>query len=356
MRDGVEQLDEPARPEASAAVGWSVALSRQSPSGAGPSSLPPVSSSLGLVGSAVGGRGGSRGFRRRRGRRPPWWRRRLGLDDGRRVALLGRLWGLLGVSHKDGVGSRPPDVGRGDRTSRGSDGWKSAPCGASLRPSRCSTGARTSGRRKAPAADPGARTRRTASRTRSTCWSIVKAVVSSVTASGAARRGESARLSSRASRAARSSRTVVNAVGASSGPLPEKSASRRWARASRSATRKNLTAASGKTTVPMSRPSTTTPPSASRPATRGRRGAAARPSPRGRGRARSRARRPQRPPACGPGRSRPPRRGRPGSGRSRVRAERRGRGAASAAAVSENGRLRSRNARPTARYMAPVSR
>ena len=80
-----------------------------------------------------------------------------------------------------------------------------------------------------------------------------------ITASPAARSGATARPRSRASRARSSSRTA--AASAPSGSRP-RSSIRRVARSSTEASRNSLRSASGRMTVPMSRPATMIPPSA----------------------------------------------------------------------------------------------
>ena len=98
----------------------------------------------------------------------------------------------------------------------------------------------------------GSCTKATAS---ATAASIDKSVVSSKSASAAATIGATSRPASRASRARRSASTCVHAVGAPS------SARRRAARTSSEAVTKSFASASGQITVPMSRPSSTAPPS-----------------------------------------------------------------------------------------------
>src|SRR5262249_45618939 len=84
-------------------------------------------------------------------------------------------------------------------------------------------------------------------------------VESTLSASGACRRGAVVRVSSRWSLTIMSARTVVSSM---STPAALSSIHRRWARTSGAAVKKNFAAASGNTTVPASRPSTTTPPDA----------------------------------------------------------------------------------------------
>ena len=81
-------------------------------------------------------------------------------------------------------------------------------------------------------------------------------VVSSRSASGAGFSGAAARARSRSSRSVRSRRTVDIILSA---PRARNSARRRSARASGAAVRNIFTGASGRTTVPMSRPSSTAP-------------------------------------------------------------------------------------------------
>src|SRR5438067_8935679 len=97
------------------------------------------------------------------------------------------------------------------------------------------------------------------SRTCRTTWSAFMDVESMTTASGACVSGEAARPESAASRRRRSASVAANA--AESGALPTISRPRRTARAGASAVRKTFSVASGATVVPMSRPSTTIPPS-----------------------------------------------------------------------------------------------
>src|SRR5467141_345793 len=106
---------------------------------------------------------------------------------------------------------------------------------------------------------------RASSTTRVTCCSSVRAVVSSNTASGAGLRGAIRRLESAASRAA--SAWLSRRTSSTSSTLP-RCDNRRRARSSGVAVKKIFSGASGKTTVPMSRPSTTTPPSQSSTALR----------------------------------------------------------------------------------------
>src|ERR1043166_9511299 len=87
--------------------------------------------------------------------------------------------------------------------------------------------------------------------------STESSVVSIRTASGAARSGESSRVESRRSRSLMSASVSSKLCGRA---LALSSSKRRRARSSAAAVRKNFTSAEGKTTVPMSRPSRTTPP------------------------------------------------------------------------------------------------
>ncbi len=91
-----------------------------------------------------------------------------------------------------------------------------------------------------------------------TC-SSVRSVVSTSIASAALARGEVLRPESAASRLIRAARVAAR----SPASLPLSSPLRRAARASGEAVRKILTSASGRTVVPMSRPSTTMPCGAS---------------------------------------------------------------------------------------------
>src|SRR6059058_1821878 len=102
---------------------------------------------------------------------------------------------------------------------------------------------------------PGKRSRASAT-TRSACCSSDRSVVSSRTASAAARSGATGRVESARSRAARAWASRASSAGSMREP---RWASRRRARSSGLAVRNTFTGASGNTTVPMSRPSTTTP-------------------------------------------------------------------------------------------------
>src|SRR5208283_3155168 len=88
---------------------------------------------------------------------------------------------------------------------------------------------------------------RASAATRATTSSTVKPVVSSTTAPGAARNGLCSRAASRSSRSACSASTTAGSASSS--------AARLRARSFALAVRKTLSAASGATTVPMSRPS-----------------------------------------------------------------------------------------------------
>src|SRR5690606_27510877 len=100
---------------------------------------------------------------------------------------------------------------------------------------------------------------RTSSRTWSTTSSTVLSVVSISTASSALRSGATSRVESRRSRL-----SMLARMSSSDGACPaaRSSSHRRRARSSADAVRNTFTSASGKTTVPMSRPSMTTPPPA----------------------------------------------------------------------------------------------
>ena len=98
-----------------------------------------------------------------------------------------------------------------------------------------------------------------ASITTATVWSSVLPSVRMIRASSAARSGATARPRSCASRARNCSRTRFASSPAGSSP---RSSIRREARSSTEASRYSLSGASGSTTVPMSRPATTIPPSA----------------------------------------------------------------------------------------------
>src|SRR2546428_629255 len=100
---------------------------------------------------------------------------------------------------------------------------------------------------------------------RSTTCSRSNPVVSTTTASAAARSGAMARSVSSLSRRRWSARTSGSGTDR---PFSASSAWRRCALASSEAVRKNFTSASGKTTVPMSRPSNTAPRGAARPRSR----------------------------------------------------------------------------------------
>src|SRR2546428_495135 len=100
---------------------------------------------------------------------------------------------------------------------------------------------------------------------RSTTCSRSNPVVSTTTASAAARSGAMARSVSSLSRRRWSARTSGSGTAR---PFSASSAWRRCALASSEAVRKNFTSASGKTTVPMSRPSSTAPRGAARPRSR----------------------------------------------------------------------------------------
>src|SRR5579883_2312685 len=169
-----------------------------------------------------------------------------------------------------------------------------------------------------------------------------RCVVSSTTASAAARSGASARLASRASRAA-SSR--ASAAASTASPRAASSAARRRARSSGAAVRKNLTAASGTTTVPMSRPSMTTSPAAAS----ARCTASSRARTAGRTDTRE-ASSPARAVRMAAVRSRPST-----SSRSPRATKRSGATSAASAWSSSRATPRSAASRPTARYMAPVS-
>ncbi len=159
--------------------------------------------------------------------------------------------------------------------------------------------------------------------------STPSAVVSSSTASGAGLRGEASRERSCSSRIAWSDRTTRQSA--------PSSAARRRARSSESAVRKTLSSASGATTVPMSRPSATQSPTASRLALLVDERAA---NPLVR---RRRATPPRRPRASGSHRSRRARRRRTRSPTSRL----------IAAALTAGGSPVSSADSATARYMAP---
>ncbi len=92
--------------------------------------------------------------------------------------------------------------------------------------------------------------------TASTTSGIVSPVVSSTTASSAAVSGECSRETSRRRRDARSQPSTSSSVTAA--PAARCSSPRRRARSSGDAVRNTFSSASGNTTVPMSRPSTTT--------------------------------------------------------------------------------------------------
>ena len=112
-----------------------------------------------------------------------------------------------------------------------------------------------------PLSSVGATTARdaTMSAMRATTASADSALESISIASSALRSGAAARVESRVSRATISALVCAASTGL---PAAASSATRRRARSSVLAVRKNFASASGNTTVPMSRPSTTTPPAA----------------------------------------------------------------------------------------------
>ncbi len=110
----------------------------------------------------------------------------------------------------------------------------------------------------APMSPPAASRSRTAARTAAIVSSNVLPSVRTWTASSAGRDGDTARPPSIASRRRRSARIACPASDAGSIP---RSAARRDARVSAEASSHTLTSASGRTTVPMSRPASRIPPS-----------------------------------------------------------------------------------------------